>query len=289
MPYSVKIVLDSVNSIGDRLTTFELTYPKFIHAEFMTHRMFSRNAQSSRAIPVDKLIEQVMVDPVIPVSWGTNQKGMQAGKALIDREEDEAQHFWLAARSEAIRKARSLQSLNVHKQIINRLLEPFSWITVICTATNYENFFGLRVHKDAQPEMQRLAELMAEQYYGGPKPKLLNRGEWHLPYITENEELLPLAEKKMASTARCARVSYLTHDGVRDWHRDCTLHDRLADSGHWSPFEHVAMALSGHRDKNFLGWIQYRSEFDGEVRTFNHTNLLAYQEEQREAWRTLNP
>lgn len=265
MPYSVKILLDSINSVGDRLTTFELTYPRFIHSEFMTHRMFSRNSSSSRAIPIEKMIERVENDPVIPLYWGKNQKGMQAVEELEDDYKNASISRWLRARDQAIIDARALIHYGAHKQIVNRLLEPWMWITVICSATTYSNFFKLRCHPDAQPEIQKLAYMMCDEYERSKANELYD-GDWHLPLADDfrlSYEYEPWAVRQI-SVGRCARVSYLTHHGTRDPNADIDLHDRLLSSGHWSPFEHVAYAAPGKSSGNFNGWVQYRKQFEGE-------------------------
>ncbi|MGH9160931.1 MAG: FAD-dependent thymidylate synthase, partial [Vicinamibacteraceae bacterium] len=160
MPYRADVLLDSVSPAGCRLTTFVLTYPRFVHAELLTHRVFSRNSSSSRAIPVRKLLEQVAAEPVVPVWWGKNQPGMQARAELEPAQQEEARRLWLEARDQAVAIAGKFTALGGHKQIVNRLLEPWMWITVILSGTTYENFFGLRCHLDAQPELRTLAEMM---------------------------------------------------------------------------------------------------------------------------------
>lgn len=278
--YNCKILLDSVNTAGDRLTTFELTYPRFVHCELMTHRVFSRNSSSSRAIPIEKMIEQVENDPVIPVYWGKNQRGMQAGEELSESTKEVAQEIWLMSRNKAIMQARILSAQGVHKQIVNRLLEPWMWITVIVSSTEYNNFFNLRCHKDAQPEMAKIAWMMLEEYKKS-MPRLLCDLDWHLPLMPDlyqlfNDKDFPtwLGLVKKVSVGRCARVSYLTHDGKRDPQADIDLHDnRLlhpsnpSDPDHMSPFEHVAMASPGEKSGNFTGWHQYRKDFPNENRT----------------------
>lgn len=278
MSFKAKIILDSINPHnGIRLVTSELTYPRFIHAEFMTHRMFSRNAASSRAIPNSKMIKLVDENPAMPVYWGKSKKGMSASQELESLED--AQKVWLAAKDEMIARACEFRNMKLHKQIANRILEPWKYITVICTATQYSNFFALRDHGDAQPEIQYLARLWKEAL---DESTPLER-QWHIPYIQEDEEDLDLEIKKKVGTARCARVSYLTHDGVRDIEKDLVLHKRLltgSGHGHWSPFEHVAEATamegtyynfatkqwetSPIRCGNFEGWIQYRKTCMGE-------------------------
>ncbi len=259
--YGAKILLDSVNPVGDRLTTFELTYPRFVHAELMTHRLFSRNSASSRAIPTEQLISRVTRHPVLPKWWGKNQSGMQAREQLEGKALSEVMHTWLDARNVAVAYVKELHRLGLHKQIANRIIEPWMFITVIVSATEYDNWFHLRDDPDAQPEIAWVAHEMRQLYVAG-EPTELDVGEWHLPMIHDHErELSPDLLRKI-SVARCARVSYLTHDGKRDYEEDVALHDRLVGNGHWSPFEHVAEADGTHsRHGNFIGWRQYRKLF----------------------------
>ncbi len=261
------IVSDSISPIGQRITTFLLTYPRFIHSELMTHRDFSRNAASSRAIPVEKMIDRITQEPATPVFWGKNQRGMQAAEPLTDIDKQLAQDEWNAAMLSAVKHARKMLELGVHKQIANRLVEPFMHITTLVTATQYANFFNLRAHKDAQPEFQELAFQMLELYKDN-KPEAKEAGDWHLPfadkYLTEG---LTTAELLKIVTARAARLSYLTFEGDIDHQKDYELHDRLAESGHWSPFEHAAQALRyTERSGNFVGWKPYRKDFVSENR-----------------------
>lgn len=296
---NAKILLDSVNVAGNRITTWVLTYPRFFHSELMTHRVFSRNASSSRAIPVKKMLDDVKNNPAMPVFWGKNQSGMQAAEELdkiekkwigvgsvyrTDREQ--AEYLWLKARDEAVATVEEMVKVGLHKQIANRLLEPWMHITVIATATEHENFFSLRAHKDAQPEFQALAYLMLDRYQSSTPTKLAPN-EWHIPFgdnldrirlkgIWEktngtrtiytqsdvNEMLLKVA------TARCARVSYLNFEGKDDYEADIALSERLSQSGHWSPFEHCALSLGkDEQSGNFRGWKQYRKFFPMENRT----------------------
>ena len=265
--YAVRIIADSIqavasasNIVGNRLTTFQLTYPRFIHPEFLTHRMISRNSQSSRAMPTSKIIEQVAQHPVMPVEWGKNCKGMVANGLISEMEA--AQEIWLGASQSAIQSALLLQGLGVHKQVVNRLLEPYSTITTIATATDWLDFFRLRCAEDAQPEIRHLALAMSEQYYEH-EPTLLGPSGWHLPYIPFEE----MGDKTFSndtlarvSTARCARVSLLNHLGTRDIDKDLKLCDMLEADRHMSPFEHAAMALyTDERVANFSGFRSYRS------------------------------
>lgn len=246
---TVKIIGDSVNPAGVRLTSGILTYPRFIHSEIMTHRAFSRNAASSRAIPFTKMVEAVKTNAARPEYWGTEKKGMQSGDALNAYEEPIAKDIWEAAANEAIVFAKGLAGYNVHKSICNRLLEPFAHMTTLVTASQWgwENFFALRAHPAAQPEFQVLAYRMLRAYLNST-PQKLEWGQWHYPKFggpsyeagkaTNYEELLKVA------TARCARLSYLTFDGEHSLEKDIALHDQLAQNGHWSPFEHCAKAIN---------------------------------------------
>lgn len=263
MTYTVGVVADSVDVHDHRLTTLEVTFPRFILAEFNTHRMLSRNSASSRAIPVEKRIAAVKTQPFIPDVFGANQRGMQALSQIDDDKQVLARAAWMNAMRDAANRAEQLAELGVHKQLANRLLEPFLWHTCIVTATDWDNFFHLRDHADAQPEFQKIAAMM-KRALADSVPNLLKRGEWHLPYITEED----LADERfghdwesicMISTARCARVSYLTHDGRRDLSADTLLGLKLMKSGHMSPFEHPAMCMADfERRGNFIGWKQYR-------------------------------
>lgn len=263
-----RVLVDSRNSKGVRLTTFELYYPRFIHAEFMTHRLFSRNAGSSRAIRTDRMIAMVAENPAIPVYWGANQKGMQARQEVDDR--DGALAWWLGARDAALTQHALGLKLGLHKQIVNRVLEPFQMITVIASSTDWDNWFWLRNHPDAQPEIQVLAKCMLKALLEST-PASLQAGEMHLPLyrpLEDDQDVVSLAReldlpqsiiKARLSVARCARVSYLTHDGRRDLLEDLRLHDDLAQSHHYSPFEHVAHACDDKRAyANFHGFKQYR-------------------------------
>ncbi|MCX9024643.1 MAG: FAD-dependent thymidylate synthase [Candidatus Methanoperedens sp.] len=275
-----EIVCDS-SYAGSRLTTFILTYPRFIHAEFMTHRMISRNASSSRAIPVKKQIQEVIDNPAIPLKFLKNQKGMQGGEALENQ--DEAVQTWLAAGKEAVKFAQKLADLEVHKQYANRILEPWAHITVIATATDWDNFFALRIHPAAQPEICELATQMWNLYKDHKPKEEVRTGYWHLPLVTEDEikeccalfgvnclkeseEALKIAIKR--SVAKCARVSYKNHDGTTNTlTQDIELYNRLLGSSpiHASPAEHQARADGIYKySGNFRGWVQYRKMLSNE-------------------------
>ena len=269
--YEAKVILDSVSPAGVRITTMQLRYWRGTHAEFMTHRVFSRNASSSRAIPVAKMLEQVRNNPAMPLHWGKNQPGMQAREELSGIALSDARLTWLAAAEDATKWAEEMVRLGVHKQVANRLLEPFQYISVIVTATEWDNFFALRDHPDAQPEIQHLARLM-RQAMDASTPQKLDYGQWHLPYVSQEEQReIGTTNAIKCSVARCARVSYLTHDGQQpNVEKDIELHDKLvvSDPRHASPAEHQAQPLWDAFDmgadtslfcRNFRGWRQYRA------------------------------
>lgn len=263
---TAEIIADSVHPEGPRLTTFVLTYPRFIHAEFMTHRMFSRNASSSRAIPVAKQIQMVIDNPAIPIAFLKNKAGMQGGEALDNQ--DDAVKIWLHGRDRAVEVARAFAEIDVHKQYANRVLEPWAHITVVCSATDWANFFALRMHPAAMPEIHTLAGKM-HAAMNASTPSLIGYGNWHLPFVTDRE----IGTDKdwnisvRMSVARCARVSYLNHEGkAPTFEEDMKLYDRLmgAHPIHASPAEHQATPMERHPLEgmayygNFRGWMQHR-------------------------------
>ncbi len=276
MAFGARVLCDSVSPDGVRLTSMEVTLPRIVLAEFNTHRVFSRNSASSRAIPVEKMLQKVMDDPFIPVYWGKNQKGMQAEQELTEEEQKTAEEAWLIGRSHAVADAVRLLEMGVHKQITNRLLEPWLWHTIICTATEWDNFWALRCNKDAQPEIKRAAELMREAY-NASVPSPLNYGEWHLPLVDPSEAFdfqvsgVTVEDICKISAGRCARVSYLTHDGKRDPKADIELCDRLLKAGHLSPFEHAATPMlcedfvTSAFCGNFRGWVSLRKTIPNEA------------------------
>lgn len=260
---SARVLADSVSASGHRLTTLEATGHRFILAEFNTHRVFSRNSASSRAIPYPKMRQKVIDQLAYPVSWPAEQKGMQGGESLDEDTIRQARDIWELAAMSAINKTDLLTNLGVHKSVINRLLEPFLPHTIIVSATQWGGFWEQRCHPDAQPEIKALAEAM-KAAYDESKPVEMEAGDWHLPLI-QPEELehlydddTALDDFKKISVARCARVSYLTHNGIRDLDADLELYNRLRTHkpAHASPFEHVA--TPGIGTGNFRGWNQLR-------------------------------
>lgn len=303
MQFEAKMIEDSISPSGVRLSTFQLCYPRFIHAEAKTHRVLSnngeeyeqivltqdagfmsdkslsRNASSSRAIPIEKMISQVRLNMAMPVHWGANQKGMQAREELTGPALEEVQQLWRNAAFQAASIAERMMVWNAHKQVANRILEPFQWMHVIVTATEWVNFFELRDHGDADPNIHLLAKLMkAAQAESTPQLRAsgnMYASQWHLPYVTAEERhafnINPTYLAKI-SAARCARVSYLTHDGkAPDPAKDLELYDRLVGSRplHASPVEHQAWPMPrGLEDDfsgNFRGWNQFRKQIESEM------------------------
>lgn len=299
---AAKIIADSISAEGIRLTTMELRYERFIHSEFMTHRAFSRNASSSRAIPVKRSIQMIRDDMAMPAQWGVNKPGMQAGGDMDERSKEAAMAEWEGLGYKAIETAERLAAMDPppHKQIINRLLEPYSHISVVVTATDWENFFALRDHPDADPTFQALAKAMRKAM-AASTPTFLNVGSWHLPYVDDADydavidmvlrdeapllsdigggaamvELASLLLRKI-SVARCARVSYLNHDGKRPSISDDMrlFNDLMVNAPlHASPAEHQATPdkrrepdvwMNPNLHGNLRGWNQYRRHFPNE-------------------------
>jgi thymidylate synthase ThyX len=271
---AARVVADSISPQGKRITTFVLTYPRFVHAEFMTHRVFSRNAASSRAIPARKIRASVRMDPAMPVYWGANQAGMQAEAELKGWRLALAKLLWTKAAYLMLAVSWLFEKLGLHKQIANRILEPWFNITVVCTSTEWANFYHLRNHAKAQPEIRELAISMLEAQ-NASIPRMLQAGEWHLPFVEDSElEELGIKLALQVSVARCARVSYLNHEGKRSsTEEDQKLFVRLVgeDPKHASPAEHQATPADdpGEPCGNFFGWIQHRKMFPNE-------NLVEY-------------
>jgi len=269
MNFAAKILADSLHPNGSRLTTFELTYPRFVHSELMTHRKFSRNSASSRAIPTKVLLRQVKDTPVIPIHWGALQKGMQAFKELKGHPQSECRRRWMDARDFALFCAEQMLELGLHKQIVNRLLEPWMWITVIVTSDErgLANWFKLRCHPDAEPHINLLANLMRDVYDNNTVVRReLAIGDWHLPFINDAElDFYGTEDCVHKSVARCARGSYLQHNGYFEFADDVKLGKKLSEVGHWSAFEHQAKCTDGGAPSNFVsGWLQNRKLYLGE-------------------------
>lgn len=280
MPINAKIIARSCDAknLNSEIITFELEYPRFIHSEFMTHRVFSRNGTSSRAIPIKKQIGYIIESTAYPISWGKNKSGMQATEIIEDT--DNAYKVWDSARDCAVMHAENLINLGIHKQVSNRILEPFSHMKVVLTSTEFSNWFELRDHSDAQPEIQELAKQMKKAMQETSTRKL-QPNEWHVPYYNDgfwNDECEENLEDALAISASCcAQVSYRKLDDSLE--KAKKIYAQLIESKpiHASPFEHQAHPMNidkewkeipgiTHVDKNdnfwsnnFKNWIQYRS------------------------------
>lgn len=295
MTITAKVIEYSVGPDQKPILTVEARYPRFIHAELMTHRVFSRNAASSRAIPTSKIIDDVMNDPAMPTYWGKNQAGMQAKEECdepvevwkyIEVEQRNLDYYnplavepalfqltredaWLHGRDQAVELAQAFNKAGYHKQIVNRILEPWSHITVCITSTSWANFFALRDHPDAQPEIQVLARAI-KTAKDAATPRPIKHGEWHLPYVDAVERTTYSLNDQLAlSVARCASTSYKTVDGkVMTVEKALELYNKLVGSTplHASPTEHQATPdlpkglgwANANQHGNLQGYIQYR-------------------------------
>lgn len=298
MGFRAQVLADSIGSSGIRLTTMEVTYPRIIHSEMLRHRVFSRCAASSRAIPVHRFIDQVVNDPYIPSAWGANRPGMQAGEDLDMLASVTCEKEWLKARDCAVDQAIRLLGLGVHKQLTNRLLEPFQWMTEIITATEWSNFYHLRIHPDAHPDIQRIARAMIVASKGGHvRLRRLKDGEWHLPLVTDEDleafsdsdpAALPTKDIPLVSIGRVARTSYLKHEDTSAITKDIDRSNKMLHAGHMSPFEHVARSMTAEEIEflssrspaaagappylytgipflgNLRGWVSYRKTIPNE-------------------------
>lgn len=296
---TARIIQDSINYTGFRITTFELEYPRYVHAELMTHRQFSRNAASSRAIPVDKMHEHIRDNTATPVVWQKNQPGMQSQVNFEGEELEKIKRLWVKARDSALAMARELFDLGLHKQWANRPTEAFQMIKTVVTTTELDNWFWLRDHKDAQPDIKELSECMLKAK-NESKPLLISYKEWHVPYVQRtrningvleyhsNKQLLTLEQALKVSASCCAQVSYRKSDDSLE--KAEQIYDRLINSEpvHASPVEHQARPMEWNRhifdrtpweegvthmlrdgmlcSGNFKSWIQYRQLIPNNVK-----------------------
>ena len=285
--YSVKVVAHTVSPYtGVQLCTLAVEYPRFIHAELLTHRKMSRSATSSRAIPAYKLVDEIDAKPAMPVFWGMNQKGMQAHVEATPEVQEKAKAIWLAAKDDAVKHTRAMDALGIHKQIVNRIAEPFQTIRVVLTATNFDNFFTLRNHEDAQPEIRELAKLINAEIGEAVGKSVPTEGIYHLPFLQQVElnqvEQSNFYDWAKVSSARCARASYNNHFGkAPSFQEDMDLFAKLVEKPpiHASPTEHIGLLTSTsnvvlskidyadgssivvalpYTSRNFDGWTQFR-------------------------------
>jgi hypothetical protein len=297
---TAKIIADSVSPTGDRMTTMEIEYPRFILAELNTHRMLSKNSASSRAIPVKAMHQHIRENTAGPVSWGKNQPGMKAKEVLDAEDTVEALMIWEQARDSALDFAGQLADLDLHKQITNRITEPWMIMKTVISGTEWANFWWLRAHADAQPEIHELATKMMAAY-NKSTPQLLQPGEWHLPYVKshrlssgeliylDNADLpITLKQAQVISASCCAQVSYRKSDDTLE--KAERVFNMLIESQpcHASPVEHQATPMdldiadwydpecwetgTTHASRNgdlwsgnLRGWIQFRKLIAGEA------------------------
>jgi thymidylate synthase ThyX len=254
-PIEVKVLTDSISPEGSRMTTFELSYPRFLHGEMNTHRILSRNSQSSRAVTVKKSYE-VNSKHVRPIVWGKNKAGMQSTEALKGFRLALAKSCWNVSAKASFAVSRLLEWIGLHKQWANRITEPYSTIKVILTGTEFMNFFWLRQDPDAaQPEMVALADKM-RQAYDLSIPVQLKPNQWHIPYVyweetTEgvqeffdsNFDKLTEEQALKISASCCAQVSYRALNDSRE--KAMQIYDRLfsGTKQHLSPTEHQGKVM----------------------------------------------
>lgn len=298
---SVKIIADSINKFGQRITTFELEYPRFVHSELMTHRLFSRNSASSRAVPTVSVLDSIAKRIAMPVFWGKNQKGMQSYQELDSLQKSASKALWVEAAKQATSLSKIMQETGLHKQVANRITEPFTYMKVIVTATDFDSFFWLRTHHAADPTIRQLAVMMKD-VYDNNKPELLHRGEWHLPYVDKRlirDGALSTEDALKLSVSCCCQVSYRKQDQSPEKAQE--IWDMLnigsaTEPEHSSPTEHQALCFEQsspmtmyphqwsigvtHIDRNldmwsgnFKGWIQYRQSLN-QLKNFNNNLSL---------------
>lgn len=288
---------------GKLITTFEVEMHRFVLPEKNTHKMLSKNSASSRAVPIQANIEYIKSNTAYPVHWGANQAGMVAEKELPLDVQQKAIAIWDMARDDAIRHASALHELGVHKQVANRLIENFSYQKVVVTGTEWDNFFWLRNHKDAQPEIKELANIMLVAY-NEVEPEILFDGEWHLPYVEShrngmgdleyfsNGVKLTLEDAIKVSSSCCAQVSYRKADDTLD--KANRVYDMLnlmtndeSARKHSSPVEHQATPISYSFKNKLLARLfmffgkQYTNgithiKFDGSMWSANFQDFIQY-------------
>lgn len=267
---SAKVVADSINEQGIRITTFEVEYPRIVMSEFNTHRSISKNSSSSRAIPVSKMLEHTRNVNLKPIYFGSKKSGMQAGDELVGEELLYAKAVWESALTSAISQADLLDDLGVAKEVTNRLVEPFQLVKVVCTSTDWGNFFNLRLHPDADPNICMLAYKMY-MALDVSLPSSLHEGDWHLPFVHKDSKfgyiadqtILKLDEAIKYSVASCASVSYRTDNMTLE--KADKIFDMLikADVVHSSPFEHIATPVVFKETNEMCNVFEYLDKVDG--------------------------
>ena len=273
---TARVIEDSISPAGDRIITLQLRYPRIIHAEQLTHRNQNRNAGSSRAIPTKKMLAQIFNDPAMPSEWGSNRPGMQAGDALTGWRLFGVRSLWSLGAKFAAIMSWGMMKLGAHKQIANRVTEPYQYMNTLITASmeSWGAYFDLRCHPDADPTIRDLAiEIQTAIETSTPMP--LGFDEWHLPYVSQQErDELPIGMQLKLSTARCARVSFEPFDGNAAHEKEVERHNLLVGSRpvHASPTEHQARPMQGMEAQygNLKGWRQYRYQVEAEAASRDH-------------------
>lgn len=263
--FACEIKAHSINPVDDEVISYRLCYERFVHAEFLTHRAFARNASSSRAIPYKRMKEWINADPAMPLHMGTNRSGMQSG-AECDSPHSARDLIRGLLRTSVSYCDQLVDGYQLHKEIVNRYTEPWGWINVVVSTgrAGLMNFFKLRISPYAHPNIQRLAVRMARAYRTS-RPTLLRAGEWHLPF-TDDLSTAPRAEQLVWSVARCAWTSYQTVEG-RDatWADAQRRHDDCVALKHMTPCEHQYQARGDHFGRGVArGFDSYRSMIPGE-------------------------
>lgn len=301
MTIKVKLLQKSLGPYSDAcLGTFELVYPRMIHSEVLTHKQLSRNCASSRAIPIETMLKEIENDIAVPVHWGKNQSGMQAKEELQGEALDDAKYLWGLSARNAVKVSRKLAATGVHKQVANRITEPYQHMKTVMSGTDWKNVFYLRNHKDADPTIALLFKQMQE-LWENTEELAVDTDEFHTPYVeslmtakggviwreyfNENHEIISVEDAIKISASCCAQTSFRKNDSSAD--KADMVYDRLVNSKpvHASPFEHQGKPMQKHENPfdaskwepgithvnrqgelfsgNFRGWIQHRQLIEG--------------------------
>ena len=256
----VKVIQDSINTSGDRMITYEIETYRYIWAEVLTHKMLVKNAQSSRAVPVKSVASVNEQNYVEPIVWGKNKAGMSSSEELEGDKLEEAKKLWNIAAVNAFNSSRLLSDIGLHKQVSNRITEPFSRIKAVISGTEWDNFFWLRTDEEAvQPEFYDLAWKMLDAR-NQSTPFLLRQNELHVPYIERqveakdglvhyysNNKEVSMQDAMKISASCCCQVSYRKLDST--YAKAMEIYDKLfsGPKPHLSPTEHQAIALNNNR------------------------------------------
>jgi thymidylate synthase ThyX len=250
---------------GTKIATLEVKVPYHTWIHLLTHRAFSRNAQSSRGIPFTRLLERATY---IPESFPINKPGMSP-ENYIDKTHPDYQtlcNLWIKARTLAIETANTMYLHEVHKEIINRVIQPYCYITGIITATDWDNFIELRTASSTQEDTRKVAIRVREIIND---MQFMNQ-MWHIPYVDTMNEKMPINDSLLISAARCARVSYLNHNNEKNNHeKDMKLANQLLTDKHMSPFEHQACGYKG-KYYNLSNWLSQRFIIESEKKVDQH-------------------